>query len=86
MKSLINFNYFITLKIMVITYWLLMALLIVYSVISMYNDGQIIAKLFELVLSLVGCRVMFELIIVVFKNNEYLGRIANHIEKTYNKE
>lgn len=28
--------------------------------------------------SLIGCRVMFELIMVAFKNNEYLRRIAEN--------
>ncbi|WP_390884689.1 DUF4282 domain-containing protein [Hafnia alvei] len=45
--------------------------------------GNAIAGFFGMLFSLIGCRVMFELIMVAFKNNEYLRRIAeNSCKKT----
>lgn len=46
-------------------------------------SGNAIAGFFGMLFSLIGCRVMFELIMVAFKNNEYLRRIAeNSCKKT----
>ncbi|HEM7401686.1 TPA: hypothetical protein U2L30_004076, partial [Citrobacter farmeri] len=66
--------------IMVFLYWIFMALVVVGGVISIFN-GQIIAGLLGTVFSLVGCRVMFELIMIAFKNNEYLRLIAQNTNK-----
>jgi hypothetical protein len=50
----------------------------IYSIFA----GSLITGFFCMVFSLIGCRVMFELIMVAFKNNEYLRRIAENSEKT----
>lgn len=46
----------------------------------MFN-GQFIAGFFGTIFSMIGCRVAFELIMIAFKNNEYLRRIAENIEQ-----
>lgn len=80
MKVILGFDSLLTPKIMVFLYWIFMVLVVVGGVISIFN-GQIIAGLFVTVLSLVGCRVMFELIMIAFKNNEYLRLIAQSTNK-----
>ncbi|HAU5706273.1 TPA: DUF4282 domain-containing protein [Citrobacter freundii] len=75
-----GFDSLLTPKIMVFLYWIFMALVVVGGVISIFN-GQIIAGLLGTVFSLVGCRVMFELIMIAFKNNEYLRLIAQNTNK-----
>ncbi len=42
---------------------------------------HLIAGFFGMLFSLIGTRVMFELIMVAFKNNEYLRRIAENTGK-----
>lgn len=80
MKDLLGFDHLITPKVLVFLYWLLMVLIIVAGVFSMFN-GQFIAGFFGTIFSLIGCRVTFELIMIAFKNNEYLRRIAENIEQ-----
>ncbi len=81
MKVILGFDSLLTPKIMVFLYWIFMALAVVGGVISIFN-GQIIAGLFGTIFSLVGCRVMFELIMIAFKNNEYLRIIAQSTNKS----
>lgn len=81
MKVILGFDSLLTPKIMVFLYWIFMALVVVGGVISIFN-GQIIAGLFGTILSLVGCRVMIELIMIAFKNNEYLRIIAQNANKS----
>lgn len=80
MKDLLGFDHLITPKVLVFLYWLLMVLIIVGGVFSMFN-GQFIAGILGTIFSLIGCRVTFELIMIAFKNNEYLRRIAENIEQ-----
>lgn len=82
MKSIFNFDAMLTPKILAIIYWLTMLLILGGGVVSFLKAlfaGSLLNSL-ALVLgtapSLVFCRVSFELIMVVFKNNEYLRRIA----------
>ncbi|CAI9397490.1 MULTISPECIES: DUF4282 domain-containing protein [Citrobacter] len=81
MKVILGFDSLLTPKIMVFLYWIFMVLVAVVGVISIFN-GQIIAGLFGTAFSLVGCRVMFELIMIAFKNNEYLRLIAQNSNKS----
>ena len=43
----------------------------------MFTD-HLITGFIGMIFSLIGCRVTFELIMVAFKNNEYLRRIAEN--------
>lgn len=79
MKDLLGFDHLITPKVLVFLYWLLMVLILIGGVFSMFK-GQFIAGFFGTIFSLIGCRVAFELIMVAFKNNEYLRRIAESSE------
>lgn len=81
MKVILGFDSLLTPKIMVFLYWIFMVLVVIVGVISIFN-GQIIAGLLGTVFSLVGCRVMFELIMIAFKNNEYLRVIAQNTGKS----
>lgn len=81
MKVILGFDSLLTPKIMVFLYWIFMILVVIGGVISIFN-GQIIAGLLGTVFSLVGCRVMFELIMIAFKNNEYLRVIAQNTGKS----
>ncbi|KNC88430.1 DUF4282 domain-containing protein [Trabulsiella odontotermitis] len=80
MKQILGFDYLLTPKVMVFLYWIFMVLIVVGGIFSMFN-GQLIAGFFGTIFSLIGCRVMFELIMIAFKNNEYLRRIAENSDK-----
>ncbi|MEY8647621.1 hypothetical protein BME18_23815 [Klebsiella michiganensis] len=80
-KDLLGFDHLITPRVLVFLYWLLMVLILVGGVFSMFS-GQFITGFFGTIFSLIGCRVMFELIMVAFKNNEYLRRIAESSEQS----
>lgn len=80
MKDLLGFDHLITPKVLVFLYWLLMVIIVVGGVFSMFN-GLFIAGILGTIFSLIGCRVSFELIMIAFKNNEYLRRIAENIEQ-----
>ena len=80
MKALMGFDYLLTPRVLVFFYWLVMLSILLGGVYSMFA-GSLIAGFFGMLFSLIGCRVMFELIMVAFKNNEYLRRIAENTEK-----
>lgn len=82
MKSLLGFDYLLTPHVLVFFYWIVMLCILLGGIYSMFS-GNAIAGFFGMLFSLIGCRVMFELIMVAFKNNEYLRRIAeNSCKKT----
>ena len=54
-----------------------MLLIFVGGIYSMFTE-HLITGFIGMIFSLIGCRVMFELIMVAFKNNEYLRRIAEN--------
>ncbi|WP_075182438.1 DUF4282 domain-containing protein [Pantoea sp. 1.19] len=77
MKSMLGFDYLLTPRVLVFFYWLAMLLIFAGGVYSMFTE-HLITGFIAMVFSLIGCRVMFELIMVAFKNNEYLRRIAEN--------
>lgn len=81
MKSILGFDYLLTPKVLVFFYWITMVLILVGGIYSMFTE-HLFTGFFGMVFSLIGCRVMFELIMVAFKNNEYLRRIAENTSKT----
>ncbi|RWR00723.1 hypothetical protein ED28_17845 [[Pantoea] beijingensis] len=75
MKNIFFFDNLITPKILVLFYWLSLIMVIATSLFSMAVNFS----LFNILGLIVGCvavRVGFELIMIAFKNNEYLRRIA----------
>ncbi len=80
MKSLLGFNTLITPKLLVIFYWIAMALILLGGIVGIIQ-GNILAGIFGTVFALVMCRVSFELIMIAFKNNEYLRIIAENTDK-----
>ncbi|MGS7193213.1 DUF4282 domain-containing protein [Enterobacter cloacae subsp. dissolvens] len=81
MKSILGFDYLLTPRVLVFFYWLVMLSILLGGIYSFFA-GSLVTGFFGMVFSLIGCRVMFELIMVAFKNNEYLRRIAENSEKT----
>ncbi|MBM3073108.1 hypothetical protein HV346_02850 [Enterobacter sp. RHBSTW-00994] len=77
MKSILGFDYLLTPRVLVFFYWIAMAFILIGGVYSMFTE-HLITGFFGMIFSLIGCRVMFELIMVAFKNNEYLRRIAEN--------
>lgn len=80
MKRVLSFDYLVTPKILVFLYWLLMVLILVIGIFSVFQ-GQILAGIATIILGMINCRVVFELIMIAFKNNEYLRRIAESCDK-----
>ena len=81
MKSILGFDYLLTPRVLVFFYWIVMLFILLGGLYSMFTE-HLIAGFFGMIFSLFGCRVMFELIMVAFKNNEYLRRIAENTSKT----
>ncbi|EEZ6489687.1 DUF4282 domain-containing protein [Escherichia coli] len=78
-KSFATFETLITPKIITIVYWLATILLIVGTILSWLQQREGVSISFAV--SLVATRVIFELIMVSFKNNEYLRRICEAAEE-----
>ena len=77
MKSILGFDYLLTPRVLVFFYWIAMLLIFVGGIYSMFTE-HLITGFIGMIFSLIGCRVMFDLIMVAFKNNEYLRRIAEN--------
>ncbi|EPH2478625.1 DUF4282 domain-containing protein [Klebsiella pneumoniae] len=76
---MIGFDKLITPKILSALYGLTLAALLVMAVIfGLSGDAQ--KAIFAVIMALFS-RIFFEGLIVVFKNNEYLRRIAEALEK-----
>jgi Na+/phosphate symporter len=73
----LGFDYLLTPRVLVFFYWIAMLLIFVGGIYSMFTE-HLITGFIGMIFSLIGCRVMFELIMVAFKNNEYLRRIAEN--------
>ncbi|MGO3859410.1 MAG: DUF4282 domain-containing protein [Neisseriaceae bacterium] len=80
MKDLLGFDRLITPSILVFFYWISSALIIISGVLMLFSGhaGQGIAVL---VFGLISCRISFELIMIAFKNNEYLKKIAEQTQR-----
>ncbi|EER2743153.1 DUF4282 domain-containing protein [Escherichia coli] len=73
-----GFDKLITPKIINVLYGITMLLLVVAAIITFVNGRA--AGALVLLLCAVFCRIFFECIMVSFKNNEYLRRIAEALE------
>ncbi len=83
MKDLLGFDKLITPSILVFFYWISSVLIILSSVFMMMN-ASFGSGLVTLIFGLIGCRISFELIMIAFKNNEYLKKIAENTDHSTN--
>jgi hypothetical protein len=75
MKDILYFDSLITPKILTIVYWLALVVVVVGG-LSMIFSGSVFTGLFGIIFGALGVRVSFEMIMIAFKNNEYLKKIA----------
>lgn len=75
MKSIFLFDAMLTPKIITVVYWLTLLGVIV-SGIGMMTYSGVFSGLLAILIGGVFIRVAFEMIIIAFKNNEYLRKIA----------
>ncbi len=87
MNSLLSFETFITPRIITILYWLSLFAVLMGS-LSMIFSGMGIAGFFTgllvLVIGAISVRIYCELIMVIFRNNEYLKTISS--KESLNKD
>lgn len=77
-KNFATFETLITPKIITVIYWITSILLILGGILVFaHNNGGLTLGL---AVALIAVRVSFELIMVSFKNNEYLRRICEAAE------
>lgn len=76
MRSLLSFDTMLTPTIIVVVYWLgLLGTLI--SSLGLIFNGSILAGIGALIGGAIGVRIWCELLIVIFKINENLQKLAN---------
>ena len=76
-----SFDKLITPKIISVLYFLTVALLALAAVLTFFTQGINLGGIMLLVMAFFS-RIFFECMMVTFKNNEYLRRIAESLEKT----
>lgn len=75
LKELLSFETMLAPKIITILYWILLAATLLGSIRAIAFLG-IILGVVSTAITLVFIRISFELIMLAFKNNEYLKKIA----------
>jgi hypothetical protein len=79
MKQMFFFDSLLTPKLLLVSYWLSLASAIGVGIYTMISaQGVSIAHILIGIVTLVGIRVSFEMIMIVFKMAEYLRRIAEN--------
>ncbi|WP_296404517.1 DUF4282 domain-containing protein [Psychrobacter sp.] len=79
MNSIFNFNTLITPKIITIIYWLCLFAVLITSIVLMFSGhggASFFGGLFFLIFGAISVRVYCEVIMVFFKNNQYLKEIS----------
>lgn len=76
---MLGFDKLITPKIISTLYIITVVLFVIAAIIALFN-GQVGGAIVSII-SAVFCRVFFECIMIAFKNNEYLRRITESLEK-----
>ncbi|OXL19697.1 DUF4282 domain-containing protein [Psychrobacter sp. DAB_AL32B] len=79
MNSLLSFESFITPKVITILYWLILFAVFVGGVSVMFSGmgaAGFFAGLFVMIIGGISTRIYCELIMVIFRNNEYLKIIS----------
>ncbi len=77
MKSILGFDTLLTPRLLVLFYWICMLLILITGLLAIHSAG-LVSSVVGIVVGMVFCRIGFELIMVAFKNNEYLRRIAEN--------
>lgn len=75
MKNIFFFDAMLTPKIITGVYWLCLLAILVGGIGSIFF-GEFLRGLVAMIVGGVFTRVCFEMVIIAFKNNEYLRRIA----------
>ncbi|WP_407275930.1 DUF4282 domain-containing protein [Halothiobacillus sp. DCM-1] len=76
MNSLLFFNEMITPKIITVIYWLLLVSVVIGGLFQMFN-GAVLSGLGTMIFGAIGVRIWSELLIVLFKINENIQRLAD---------
>ncbi|MFI8416088.1 DUF4282 domain-containing protein [Serratia sp. NPDC078593] len=75
MRNIFFFDAMLTPKIITVVYWLSLLGVVVSGIFMMFY-GEVFRGLLGIILGGVFVRVAFEMVIIAFKNNEYLRKIA----------
>lgn len=75
MRNIFFFDAMLTPKIITVVYWLSLLGVLVSGIFMMFY-GEVFRGLLGIILGGVFVRVAFEMVIIAFKNNEYLRKIA----------
>lgn len=74
-KNMLFFDTMITPKIITFLYWITLASMIITGIVFIFQ-GQLLKGIGILIGGSLLYRVLFEMIIIAFKSNEYLKKIA----------
>ncbi len=82
MRDLLHFDSMITPKIVTLIYWLALALIALAGLFTLFaGEGGIVVRLLTVIigvpLAMLGARIYCELIMVLFKINENIQRLAD---------
>ncbi|MCU6386101.1 DUF4282 domain-containing protein [Enterobacter quasiroggenkampii] len=77
MKQILFFDFLWTPKLLTFVYWLALITVVISSIIT-FSELDFSRALLSLVGGFVLCRISFELLMLAFKNNEYLKKIAEN--------
>ncbi|MFP2514179.1 DUF4282 domain-containing protein [Buttiauxella agrestis] len=75
MKNIFFFDRLFTPSFLVFIYWICLISVVISSITTMFV-GNFLAGVLGLIGGLLVTRITFELLMIAFKNNEYLRRIA----------
>ncbi|MEO3989933.1 DUF4282 domain-containing protein [Pseudocitrobacter cyperus] len=81
MKTILGFDRLLMPSVLVFFYWISMLVILVGGLYVMFTVS-LVYYFFCTIFGLISCRMTFELIMVAFKNNEYLRRIAENTQET----
>lgn len=84
MNSLLSFNTFITPKVITVLYWLCLFGVFVGAISVMFSGmgaAGFFGGLFVMFIGAISVRIYCELIMVIFRNNEYLKNISTNSTK-----
>lgn len=74
-KQLLSFETMVTPKLITILYWVMLVIIVIAGIRSIVFVG-IIPGIISMIVMAVVVRILFELTMLAFKNNEYLKKIA----------
>lgn len=78
MRNIFFFDSMVTPKIITFVYWISLLAVVLSGLVTVFFAKQVLGGILAIVLGGLGVRVGFELVIIAFKNNEYLKKIAEN--------